>query len=216
MPMRMLALAIVLAAVCAQVSAQNVGQGPGTEAACQTLTPAAVGGPAPKDANNVVIRWFGNMNYEIATRDAVVLLNAYYERVPSLPAMGVEPNDVRKADAILIGHAHFDHIADAARLAKQTGAPVVGARSGSDYLRQQGLPETQLRTVAGGERLDVRGVAVQPVLVRHSDPAGATPAGYMERVEKALAAAALDKPQTESSEAGDGHPAEHRHDHSHR
>ena len=195
---RVLAVAVAVAAIFTQMSAQNAGPGVAAEAACQTLTPAAVGGPTPKDPNHVVIRWFGNMNYEIATRDAVLLMNAYYERVPNLPAMEFEPNDVRKADAILVGHAHFDHIADAARLAKQTGAPVVGAVSGSDYLRTQGVPEAQLKTVAGGERLEFRGVTVQPVLVRHSDPAAATPPGYLERVEKALAAAALDKPLTDA------------------
>jgi L-ascorbate metabolism protein UlaG (beta-lactamase superfamily) len=41
---------------------------------------------------------------------------------------------VTRADFILVGHPHFDHVADTARVARQTGAPVAIAPIGADYL----------------------------------------------------------------------------------
>jgi L-ascorbate metabolism protein UlaG (beta-lactamase superfamily) len=90
----------------------------------------------------------------------------------------VAPKDFKRTDAILIGHAHFDHMSDAATVAQQTGAPVVGATFGSDVLRKAGLPEKQIRTVAGGERLQFKNVTVQAALGHHNVIATTVPEGY--------------------------------------
>jgi hypothetical protein len=139
-----------------------------SDPACQTLVPASVGGPMPKDPNIVVVRWLGHSNYEVTYRDTVILGDAYYDRPPGNHPIGVMPKDFKRADAILVGHAHSDHISDAASVAKLTGATVVGASFGAEVLRREGLPDKQFREVQGGEALEFKSVLVQTVLGHHN------------------------------------------------
>jgi hypothetical protein len=46
------------------------------EPACQTLMPAAAGGPLPRNPDVLVLRFLGVSNYELAYRDNVILLDA--------------------------------------------------------------------------------------------------------------------------------------------
>src|SRR3982751_6369201 len=104
--------------------------------ACQSLVPAAVGGPMPATPATLVVRWLGWTNYELTYRGNTFLLDTYYDRGPGQHPIGVAPKDFKKATAIFIGHAHFDHMSDAATVAKLTSAPVMGASFAGDVLAQ--------------------------------------------------------------------------------
>ena len=41
--------------------------------------------------------------------------------------LGFQTSDVTRADLIIIGHGHADHMSDTAQVGAQTGAPIVGA-----------------------------------------------------------------------------------------
>ena len=135
--------------------------------ACRSLVPTAVGGPKPPDGM-LTIRWLGTTNYEIAYGDLVLLLDAYYDRGPRNRPIGFLPTDVKRADAIFVGHAHYDHMSDAASVANQTGAPVIGAPTVTETAISLGLPEKQAVTVRGGEVLKYKGFTVEAILARHS------------------------------------------------
>jgi hypothetical protein len=155
----MFVVALFLAAFAAtSVSAQSVKAAMQQDPACQSLTPVSAGGPSPKDPETVVVRWLGWTNYEIAYRGDVFLLDAYYDRGPRMHPIGVAPADIKKANAIFIGHAHFDHMSDAAAVAKQTGAPVIGASFASEVLTRGGVPAKQFTAVKGGEVMRYPGV----------------------------------------------------------
>jgi len=189
------AIAALLVALAAPpAGAQGAKAAMTADPACQSLTPVSAGGPAPKDAETVVVRWLGWTNYEIAYRGNVFLLDAYYDRGPRMHPIGVEPKDLKKASAIFIGHAHFDHISDAAVVAKQTGAPVVGASFASDVLSQGGVPATQFKAVRGGEVLQYPGVTVEAALGHHNVIATTVPAGFLDKQAAALEAASLQQP----------------------
>jgi L-ascorbate metabolism protein UlaG (beta-lactamase superfamily) len=145
------------------------GPPPADAAACRTLVPSAAGGPNPP-ASTLVLRWLGTANYELAYNDQVVLLDAYFDRGPRSRPIGMTAEEVRRADLILIGHAHWDHIADAAEVARRTHALVVGASSAIRVVQDAGLPIDQTRTVngRGGEVLQFKGFTVEPVLAHHS------------------------------------------------
>jgi len=117
-----------------------------------------------------VIRWLGTTNFELAYRDQVILLDAFYNRGPRARPIGVSTADIRKATVLLIGHAHSDHIADAATIAKQTGAVVVTAPTGVPVLEATGLDRVGIRVVSGldNESLQFPGFTVTPVLAQHS------------------------------------------------
>jgi len=81
------------------------------------------------------------------------------------------PQQVTRANLIAIGHAHFDHIADAASIALRTGATVIADQTiGNGVLLGQGLPARQIRAVngLGGELMRFNGFTVQPILAHHS------------------------------------------------
>src|SRR4051794_12523114 len=96
--------------------------------ACNSYQAAVTGGPMPPaDSDVVVIRWLGNANFEFAYKGKVYLFDAYFNRTPRAHNIGFKAEDIKKAEAIFVSHAHFDHISDIGIIAKQTGAPVVGA-----------------------------------------------------------------------------------------
>jgi L-ascorbate metabolism protein UlaG (beta-lactamase superfamily) len=165
--------------------------------ACQSLTPVSAGGPAPNDPNVVVVRWLGLMNYELAYRDQVFLLNAYFDRLPHSHPIGVMPADITKATAIFVGHAHFDHIADVPAIAKRIGAPVIGASFGSEVATRAGLPAQQYTVASPGQVFRYADVTVETILGSHTDQAALAPPGFLDKQNTALREASLDRPLTD-------------------
>ena len=191
---------VVILTLMAQspLTAQSTKQSLSQEPVCQALTPVSAGGPAPKAQDVVVVRWLGTTNYEVAYRNNVFLLDAYYGRLPKNHAIGVTAKQITRANAIFIGHAHYDHVADAATIARQTGATVVGASSTRDAVVAKGLPAKQVSTVEGGEVLEYPGVTVQAVRGTHDVIATVVPAGHLDKQRAALEAASLVPPLTEA------------------
>jgi hypothetical protein len=139
------------------------------EPACQTLQPASAGGPLPKSPDVLVLRYFSYGNYELAYRGKVLLLDAFYDtsRSPLAAPVGLKESDITRADAILVGHTHLDHFADAPAIAKRTGAPLFLAPPGLGYVRAHGLPENQIHIVRGGETIKQPGYTIQTALGIH-------------------------------------------------
>lgn len=101
---------------------------------------------------NITLDWLGCATFRLTLDDTVVFLDAYMDRVPSAPPVGLTTAEVRKADFVLAGHAHFDHLAGAEVIAKNTGAMIIGSNESARIMREQGVPEGQLLRSQGGER----------------------------------------------------------------
>ena len=140
------------------------------EAACHTLVPASVGGPAPHDASTMVIRYLGTSNYEIDYRGKVLLLDAFYDgqRGPHTRPIGIKADDIQHADAIYIGHPHIDHIADAPAISKRLNIPVVTSPASRPVLDREQEPDKLVHYVSGGETLKMDGYTVMTALAEHS------------------------------------------------
>lgn len=138
-------------------------------AACRSLVPASVGGPMPP-RGLMTLRWLGTTNFEIAYRGQILLFDTYYDRGPRSRPIGVLPGDISKADLIMLGHAHFDHMSDIQPISANTGAPVMGAKTATDTAFALGVPEGQLITVTGtgGELFNFPSFTVEPILAQHS------------------------------------------------
>lgn len=117
--------------------------------------PVMLGGAANADPDVLTIRWYGTSNYELNFRDRVVLLDTFYDRGPRMRGLGFGPGEVVRADAVLIGHPHYDHMSDAAQVALQTGAPVVIHPLGADVLTRDGLDTSKIISVTGRGEGDV-------------------------------------------------------------
>jgi hypothetical protein len=138
---------------------------------CSARQLVSTGGTAPRDGKTLAIRWTGFTNYELVYDGQVILLDTYFDRGSTFPPLGFAASDVKRADLILIGHAHVDHMSDAATVAAKTGAPVVGAPVTTEKLLAQGMPQAQVRTVTGRGReiLRFKGFTVEPILGRHGE-----------------------------------------------
>src|SRR5271155_5185119 len=114
------------------------------DAACSAAKLVSTGGPTPRNPHTLVVRWTGFSNFELAYRDKIILLDAFIDRGSNYPPLGFAAADVKHADVIVIGHAHFDHMSDAASIALRTGALVVGAPVTTEKLASQSVPAAQI------------------------------------------------------------------------
>src|ERR1700755_439363 len=80
--------------------------------ACFADQLTATGGPAPQNPHTLAVRWTGFSNFELAYQGKIILLDAYFDRGRDYPPLGFAAADVKKADAIIIGHGHYDHMSD--------------------------------------------------------------------------------------------------------
>lgn len=78
---------------------------------------------------------------------------------------------IPRADDVLIGHAHFDHILDAPSICRRTGARLLGSSTTANVGRAAGLPESQIVTLRGGERVASGDWTVVPVTSIHGKAA---------------------------------------------
>ncbi len=97
--------------------------------------------------------WFGCATFRLCVGELVVFLDAYLDRVPAAPQPGLRPEQVERADWIVVGHSHFDHLYGAERIAKRTGARILGSHETVRVMEAQGVPVEQMIAVAGGERV---------------------------------------------------------------
>src|SRR5262245_13766336 len=143
--------------------------------ACHAAVMTSTGGAFPKNPHTLAVRWTGYANFELAYNGQIVLLDAYFDRGSLYPSLGFKAADVTKADAILIGHGHHDHMSDAASVGARTGATVVGAPVTTEKLATQAIDAKQVRTVTGrgGEVLQFGAFKVEPILGEHGDPPAA-------------------------------------------
>lgn len=100
---------------------------------------------------NITLDWLGVATFRLTIGDLVVFLDGYMDRVPAAPPVGMRTADVERADFVLVGHSHFDHLWGVERIALQTGATVIGSHETVRVMLEQGVPESQLFHVAGGE-----------------------------------------------------------------
>jgi len=117
--------------------------------------PASLGGPTSGDADTLTVRWYGTTNFELEFRDKVLLLDNFYDRGPRTPSAGFRADEVTRADLILIGHPHYDHISDTATVSAKTGAKVLVSPIGADLLVEQGLSADHIESVPGLGQGDV-------------------------------------------------------------
>ena len=94
----------------------------------------------------------------------------------------MKESDITRADAIIVGHTHFDHFGDAPPIAKRTGAPIFVGPLAVKYLESEGVPEKQIHIVRGGETIQLDGYTIQTALGIHMPIAPADDAGFRELI----------------------------------
>jgi L-ascorbate metabolism protein UlaG (beta-lactamase superfamily) len=126
------------------------------------------------------ITWFGHNCWSIETAGKTVLLDPFLDESPVAP---VKAADVR-ADFVLVSHGHFDHIADAAAIAKRTGATVLANFEVSEWLKTKGVAEDQVIGMNPGGGIQQPFGHVKFTIAHHSSSLpdgsyGGVPGGFL-------------------------------------
>lgn len=110
------------------------------------------------------VRFLGVAAFEATGPAGTVLFDPFLTGNPAAP-IGAE--EVAAPDVIVVSHAAFDHMGDAAAIALRTGAPIVCGNDTAQLLASQGVPGSQVRTTVWGIEVEVGGILVQPVESHH-------------------------------------------------
>jgi L-ascorbate metabolism protein UlaG (beta-lactamase superfamily) len=131
------------------------------------------------DPDAVRVRWLGTAGFAIEHAGHVVLVDPYLTRAslascvfrplqPDLAAIGLH---APRADAIILGHTHFDHALDTPAIAKRTGARVFGSKSAAALCLSEGVSPDRVEVVdpaAGPVQREIGPFALRFVPSAHS------------------------------------------------
>lgn len=122
------------------------------------------------------LQWLGTAGFRLSHSGTTVLIDPYLSRAP-LAAVArnrtlrsdprVVDHLVERADAVLVGHSHFDHAVDVPYLARRDGCTVYGSTSVRHLLGLHGLAE-QAVVVSPGQRHEIGPFTVSFTPSRHS------------------------------------------------
>jgi len=150
------------------------------------FAPGLLGGAAPisqaggPGLAGVNLQSFGTNAWKITFADKTIWIDPWLTRYDSGVFSGkfngatpisvdtaVLDTYVTRADIILLGHGHFDHIADVPYLAKKTGAMVIGSETHHNMLRAFGVAGKQLVHVSGRENMQFDGFSIEVFRALH-------------------------------------------------
>jgi L-ascorbate metabolism protein UlaG (beta-lactamase superfamily) len=134
----------------------------------------------PSAANRVEqkpfqVTWLGHAAFEIVSAGGTrILIDPFLKQNPTTP-QEFKNLSRYKPNAILVTHSHSDHAADAAEIAKASGAPVISAY---EYVSTLGLPEKQQMGGNVGGTFAIGDVTIHIVPAVHSSEPG-RPVGFV-------------------------------------
>ena len=114
----------------------------------------------PTGREPIDVSWMGTAGFRIEHAGYTVLIDPYLTRAPLWSCLrGPLASDVAlvtgqlpRADAIVAGHTHFDHVLDVPAIARHTGARVFGSRSCAALCRAAGIAESHVVDVECAHR----------------------------------------------------------------
>ena len=111
----------------------------------------------------LAITWLGHSAFRVRTPGGKeILFDPWYTGNPSF----VESSRPKSADLILVSHGHSDHITDAAAMARQTGATVVGIWEVTSWLGAKGVQH--IEPMNKGGTITSKGLRITMTDARHS------------------------------------------------
>jgi len=131
--------------------------------------PAAPAARAP-----IAFTYLGVAGWQIEGGGKVVITDPYLSR-PTDPAKPLVPDAAAiaahtpgRADLVVVGHSHHDHLLDAPAVALRTGAQLLGSVSTTRVGRASGIADDHLITIQGGEDFEMDGYSIRVIPSLHS------------------------------------------------
>ena len=109
------------------------------------------------------LTWLGHATFRIQTKDGAV---AYVDPWLNNPLCPDSEKEVKACDALICTHGHFDHIADAVKIARQHDPVVVGIFELCTWMEKKGAK--QIAAMNKGGTQTVAGIKITMVHAIHS------------------------------------------------
>src|SRR3954468_4295185 len=138
-------------------------------AGCHAAAPSA----SAETKQPVTMTYLGVAGWQIECAGKTILVDPYFSR-PALDGViesdpkAVAAHAPKKADLILVGHSHVDHLLDAPAVAIASGAEIMGSASTTAVARARGVAGDHLVTIKGGEDYQFDGFSVRVIPSLHS------------------------------------------------
>ena len=110
------------------------------------------------------LRFLGASGYEVIGPTGRILFEPCLRANPWAP---VTVETIETPDLICVSHGAWDHLGDAAEIARRTGAPVITSADVARRLIAEGVPVDQVRATIWGVCYEIAGIAVRPVECHH-------------------------------------------------
>ena len=134
----------------------------------------------------VRITYLGTNAYLLQSRDAALLIDPYFSRVGlfraalNLPVASSRELiqrylPVRRIDAVLVSHGHFDHLLDVPEVVALTGAKLIASATSIQLARSAGVPSEKCVVVTAGEKVSLLGATVSSLPAKHDRIFGRVP-----------------------------------------
>jgi L-ascorbate metabolism protein UlaG (beta-lactamase superfamily) len=152
-------------------------------------TPAQLAAPA------LSATWFGTTGVLLSDGEHAVMIDPFFTRPPGflnlIANQEIAPDEalikrwldragIKKLDAVLVSHSHYDHAMDAGIVARLTGAPLLGSTSTAYIGRGSGLPVMQLRVIKPGQAVQYGPFTITFIRSKHAGATGGTPVGDID------------------------------------
>lgn len=131
------------------------------------------------------VKWLGHNCWHLEVAGHQVLIDPFLDESPVSPMK----TDEVSADVVLVSHGHADHIADAVRVVKRTGATVISNFEIGNWLARHSVPEEFIVGMNLGGSYDLSFGRVEYTLAHHSSSLpdgsyGGNPGGFLLTAEE--------------------------------
>ncbi len=143
--------------------------------ACKNGPPAIAHAPplaAPREP--ITLTHLGVAGWQLDGAGKTILADPYFSRPADLGApivpdtAAIAARSPARADLIVVGHSHHDHLLDAPSVALRTGATLLGSATTAHVARASRVPDDKIITIKGGEDFAMGGYSVRVIPSLHS------------------------------------------------
>jgi hypothetical protein len=134
-------------------------------------------------ADDLHFRWLGTAGIELESDGERILIDPFLSRFPILytlfgrpaPKPALVTRYLSPARAVLVSHAHYDHLADVPNVCREFGAVAYGSINTSAILRAHDLPAEQVKTINAGDAISIGPFEIGVFAGKHGRLAGVLP-----------------------------------------